>query len=807
VKISWSWLSEFVNLDDVSPRELAHRLTMSGLEVSALENKARGMERIVAGRLNKVYAHPNADKLSLTEVEVPGKILRIVCGAKNIAQGDIVPVALEGTVLPNGLKIKRTKIRGEESNGMICSESELGLAESSEGIMQLPKDTPIGTPVAKLLKLDDVILEVEVTPNRSDCLSHIGIARHVSAILDRPLRLPVISVPEQEPNAASVYKVKLEPGSGCHRYCARIIKNVTIVPSPSWLQQRLQAIGVRPVNNVVDITNFVLMEIGHPLHAFDMDKLHGSTIYARRAKINEVIVTLDGLERQLTGDDLVIADEMRPVALAGVMGGENTEVTDSTQNILLEAAWFDTRIVRHMSRRTGCSSESSYRFERGTDPESGLLSALDRAAQLIAELAGGNILKGIIDSYPDKLEKKQITLRLARAEKVLGMPLQATSALNALSRLGFLAEPTEQHNTYLVRVPGFRHDVAIEEDLIEEIAEIIGYDMIPVKAPLVPLVCKERDPKQEFIYTCRSLAAGLGLNEVLNYSFHSPLHYDRLRLPPDHAWRFALKIKNPLSEEMSLMRTALLPGLIEVLSYNQRRGQERIYLFETGAIFTPQPGETLPIEPKHLGIAITGPRYPLHWRWGKKRASADFYDLKGIIEELFRRLHVKSKIIFEPSDYPFLHPLIGFTLKALDGTELGWAGALHPEAQENYKLKETVLVAEIDLERLQPFWVKRPRLKRFSRFPAAVRDISLAVPEETNAGEVIKAIYSVGQELVKDVVPFDLYQGDELPAGTKSLAFSLTLQALDRTLLDEEMNQVQARILTHLQEKFKAQQR
>jgi phenylalanyl-tRNA synthetase beta chain len=807
VKLSWSWLADYIDIQDITPQELAHRLTMSGLEVSGIEDKSKGMETIVVGRIKQVDPHPNADKLSLTIVEILNQELHIVCGAKNIAAGNIVPIALEGTILPNGLKIKRTKIRGEESCGMICSESELGLSETSEGILHLPTDSPLGESVIKVLQLDEVTIDVEITPNRSDCLSHMGIARHLSAVLDRPLKAPSISLTEKEPMAAADYRVNAVNDSGCNRYCARIIRDVKIAPSPLWMQRRLEAVGIRPVNNIVDITNYVLMEIGHPLHAFDMDKLQGTTITARRAQTNEAIITLDGVERKLNSDDLVIADETRPIALAGVMGGQNTEVCDTTTSVLLEAAWFDTRVVRKMSRKTGCSSESSFRFERGTDPELGLLLALDRAAQLMTELAGGTLLKGIIDSYPHKIKQPQIQLRLARAEKVLGMPLDAKQSLSALSRLGFLVEPVQQEKTFNVRVPSFRHDVTIEEDLFEEIAEIIGYDKIPVTTPQVPMICPDKIQEQEFHKTVRSLTIGSGAQEILTYSFHSPAHFDRLRLPEEHDWRSALQLKNPLSEELSLMRPVLLPGLIETLSYNQRRGQDRIYLFEAGSVFVPEKDKVLPAEPKHLGLVLSGPQHPMHWRLGKKRAPTDFYDLKGIIENIMQRLHVKTRITFEVQEFPFLHPMISFVIKSADGKNLGWAGSLHPEAQENYKLKETALVSEIDLSLLYPFWIEKPGVKRFSRYPSALRDISLAVSDEIQAGDVIKAILSVGKELVTEVIPFDLYQGDELAPGTKSLAFSLTLQALDRTLQEEEMNQMQAKIISHLQSKFKAQQR
>ncbi|MBN1595346.1 phenylalanine--tRNA ligase subunit beta, partial [candidate division FCPU426 bacterium] len=660
MKVAWSWLENFVDLAGITPQELAHRLTMSGLEVSSLSNKAEGLDKVVVGKIINVSPHPNADKLSLTEVEIPGEVLRIVCGAKNIAPGDIVPVAQVGTILPNGLHIQRAHIRGEDSHGMICSETELGLAKSSDGIMHLSPEAPLGMPAMRFLHLDETVLELEVTPNRADCLSHLGIARHLSAVLNRPLRLPAVSLIENQPCACTLYQVEVEPGCGCRRYCARIIRNIKTGPSPEWLQRRLESLDIRPINNVVDVTNYVLMEIGHPLHAFDLDKLQGCTIKARRALPGESLLTLDGVDRMLSPADLVIADDKRPVALAGVMGGANTEVTAATANILLEAAWFDPQVVRAMSRRSGCASESSHRFERGTDPEIGLTLAIDRAAQLIAELAGGTVMQGIVDVYAEKLARNQIPLRLERVVRVLGMQINPDIAMAALSRLGFHAEPAEQPYSYRVWVPSFRQDVVGEEDLIEEIAELAGYDKIPVTLPLLPLTCPAVEPQQAFHRFCRLTTAALGMQEVLCYSFHGPRHWDWLRLPADHPWRQAMVVKNPLSEDMSQLRTSLLPGLIAAASFNQRHGQERIYLFEIGAVFIPRTDDLLPDEPRRLGMIITGPRHPRHWRLGNQNPPADFYDLKGIAEEFLRQLHVGPPVRFLAHPLPHLHPACSF---------------------------------------------------------------------------------------------------------------------------------------------------
>jgi phenylalanyl-tRNA synthetase beta chain len=813
VKISFSLLSKFVDLSGLTPKTLAERLTMSGMEVVGLEDRSSAWERVVVGRIRSVAPHPNADKLSVTEVEVSGEVLHIVCGAKNIAPGDVVPVALEGAVLPGDFKIKHAKIRGVESQGMICSEQELGLAPVSEGIYHLPADAPLGAPLAGVLSAGDAILEVELTPNRPDCLSHLGIARQISAILNRPLTLPQVTVPESEPRAAASAAVEIEAPDACGRYCARVIRGVRIGPSPDWLKDILGRLGSRSINNVVDITNYVLLELGHPLHAFDLSRLEGARIRVRRAQARETLVTLDGQARTLAGGELIIADALRPVALAGVMGGQDSEVGAATTDILLEAAWFDPGAVRKTARSQNLPTEASFRFERGTDWENGLLLALDRAAQLMAEIAGGRVAQGILNVQPVRPEPVLLTLNLVKAERVLGMHLDRSGTLSALSRLGFLTEATENPDLLRVRVPSFRADVTLEENLIEEIVQVLGFDHIPARAPQVRLLAPGPDPRRRFHREARTVAAGLGLCEVINYSFLGPAHFTRLRLPADHPWRSSLSLKNPLNEETSLLRPSLLPGLVETVAYNQRRGQERVLLFESGAVFVPRPGETLPGEPPHWGMALTGARYPHDWRLGKQTPELDFYDLKGVLEAWWARLPLKPTqpgapgFKFKAQEFPFLHPAVSFALTGPDQREIGWAGALHPETQGAYKLKSTLWVAEIDLDALFGFFGERHGIKNFSRFPAVVRDLAVGVPEATPAGEVMARIRESGGALLLNVEPFDVYRGTELAPQTKSLAFSLTFQAQDRTLQDEEIKTLHTQIMDHLQKTFGAKLR
>lgn len=813
MRIAFSLLSQLVDLKDITPKLLAERLTLSGLEVSGISDRSGSLDRVVVGRILKVSPHPHADKLSLTEVEVPGEVLHIVCGAKNISAGDLVPVALVGAELPGGLRIKPAVLRGETSHGMLCSERELGVSSEHAGIMHFPAGTEPGTSVAELLGLDDVLLEVEVTPNRSDCLSHLGVARQAAAVLERPLTVPAVSLQESDFAASELASVSIEPHCGCGRYCARIIRGVRIGASPAWLRRALERLGQRSVNNVVDATNYVMLMLGHPLHAFDLDRLAGPRILARQARPNEELVTLDGVVRKFSGGELVIADAERPVAVAGIMGGRDSEVTDRTTNLLLEAAWFDPRAVRRTSRGLGLTSEASFRFERGTDPEQGLTLCLDRAAQLFAELAGGTVLRGVLDSFPERPPQRHVRLRLARAEQVLGLELSWDRGLAALTRLGFRVGSAQTPGEYVVEVPSFRPDVTLEEDLIEEIAEVLGYDQIPVTTPRVLMQSPAPDPGRVFLRQAREAAAGLGATEVITYSFMDPGRFRDLALPEDHPWRTAVALRNPLNAQTSLLRTSLLPGLLETLAYNHHRGQERIYLFEVGAVYLPEPAQDLPREPQHLGAVLCGPRHPLDWRQGRTGLATDLYDLKGWVGGVWTRLRLgrpgdaEDGLKWVSAVHPFLHPDLGFDLQGPDGRTVGWAGRLHPRCQEAYKLKDEVFAAELDVAALARQRTRRTGVQAFSRFPATRRDLSLAVPETVRAGEVLAAIREAGGPTLVEATAFDLYRGEGLPAGTKSLAFALTFQAEDRTLQEEELRSLQAGILERVTRKFGAQQR
>lgn len=807
MKLSLQWLSRYLDLSGISPSELAERLTMSGIEVSAIQDLAARFHKIVTARLVRVFPHPNADKLQLTEVEIPGKTFQVVCGAKNIQADDIVPLALEGAVLPSGIVIKAAKIRGEESFGMLCSAWELGLSEDRAGILHFPPDTPLGVPIAPLVNADDILFEVEVTPNRSDCLSHLGIARHLSALFHRELHVPETVLQESEELIENKISVEIFQNLGCRRYCAKIIQGVSIQPSPDWLKSSLEKVGIRSINNVVDVTNFILMDIGHPLHVFDYRQISGQKIVVRLAKEKETLVTLDGVTRVLSGNELVIADIQKPLALAGVMGGKNSEVTPQTHDILLEAAWFEPQAVRKTIQATNCRSDSSFRFERGVDPEAGLLVALNKAADLIVKLAGGKLFKGTAESYPMQAEKRSCTLSFEKASKLLGMPVDKSNLSASLVALGLSNQLSTDNLSLNISIPTFRHDLRIEEDIVEEIAQQIGYDQIPYSYPKIALHAPEPNPKRKFIHEVKNILISSGFSETISYSFMDDRHFDWLKLSPDHLWRKTLDLQNPLSVESACLRTSLLPGLLETYMHNERRGHDRASIFEVGSVFRPISGQSLPNEPIHLGFLVAGIKEEPYWK--KNRPDSwDIFDLKGLLQTLLQRLQIPiAEDFMELRTLPFLHPELSYRLQNISKTEFGWMGALHPSCQETYKFKQSVLIGELSLDTLWDAGKSRARFHALSRFPGTSRDISIAVKEAIPVKSILRDIQAAGGPYLARVVLFDLYRGPELPEGIKSLSFSLDFQADDLTLRDDEVQGFQTAILKKLKDEYGVEQR
>jgi phenylalanyl-tRNA synthetase beta chain len=772
MKVSLNWLADYVVLPPVD--ELAKKLTFAGLEVEAIERPPHG---VVAGKILESSKHPQADKLSVTKVDFGKGATQIVCGAKNYKVGDIVPVATVGTRLSNGTEIKEAELRGVKSSGMLCSERELGLSDSHEGLMILPPDTKIGAPI------DRVTFEVNVTPNRPDALSHLGIAREIATLTGATLKSPQKPLIEGGAAASAKITVRIEDASRCLRYAARVIEGVKVKPSPTWMQERLKACGVRAINNLVDVTNYVMLEYGQPLHAFDLDKISGAQIVVRLPKPGEKLTTLDGKERALDAEDLLICDRDRPLALAGVMGGATSEVTDSTTRVLLECATFHPPAVRRTSKRHALRTESSHRFERGTDVGS-VPAIADRAAQLIAELGGGTVLTGLVDVYPRPVAKRKIALRQARILELLGVDVPAPQTGRILQSLGF----TKSGDAY--EVPLWRPDVAREEDLIEELARIRGYDTIPVQ---LPKSLGSLQPEKPFVTVerrIRAALAGEGVDEVVNYSFVAPAELAAF------GGEGGIALSNPLSAEQSVMRTTLYASLVPNVVRSVRHQASGVRFYEWAKTYRPDPrgGEgARPVAQETLEVAgvLWGLRDGAR-SWTSKDASVDFYDAKAAVEAVLSVLHIEAQWVAVES--PWYHPRASAQVTA-SGTVLGTLGELHPRAARALDAPPGVYLFQLEVEKLLAVARLVPGARPLSAFPSVRRDLALVVKAELPQAQVRKLILEIGRPLLVDAQVFDVYTGAQLAPGTKNLAFALEYRSSERTLTDEEVKQAHQRIV------------
>ncbi len=795
--ISLNWLKDFIDFEE-SPGELAEHLTMAGLEVESVQSLSEGFDHLVVGHILQKAPHPDSDHLTLCRVDVGNKELQIICGAANHQQGDKVIVALPGARLPNGMEIVPTKLRGMESFGMICSEKEMGLSEEAAGVMILPDETVVGTPAADVLGRNDILLEIDLTPNRPDCLSHFGVAREIAAWTGSSLKNPLVKMEEKEPKASTLTSVQVHEPNLCPRYTCRVIENVSIGPSPDWMQERLRAVGFRPINNVVDITNYVLMELGHPLHAFDYDLLSGNRIEVRRATEGEKTRTLDDVERTLDSEMLLICDAEKPVAIAGVMGGGNSEVNNGTRRILLEAACFQPASVRRTAKRLGLHSESSHRFERGTDIE-GLVTALDRAASLIQSLAGGTVAKGRVDVYPVPFQKRVIPLRVAKVNELLGISLSLKETSQILESLQLIVEHHEKE-TLQVGIPTFRVDLEREIDLIEEIARIYGYNRIPSTRVTATLEPGGTTRNRQLSMQVRQALIAEGFFETIHYSFHNPDDLELLGVEEGDPLRDPIGIQNPLSRDQSIMRTTLLPGLLHNLKQNLKRSSSDVRLFEVGRIYE-KSNDSPARERDRLAGVVSG--LEVLPDWDRKEREIDFFDVKAILERLMSGFGISPLQWVALDTLPFLHPGKSAWLKH-DGTSLGFLGELHPEVMKRFDLSQRPLYFDIDLEATFQVASEEVLYRQAIRFPAVERDIALVVSDTLSAGSIDATIRQVAPELIRDVRLFDLYRGKPIPADKKSLAFSIRFQAEDRTLTDKEINGVRDRIVEKLKEEFGA---
>ncbi len=799
MNVTLKWLKTYIDFE-FTPKELADRLTMLGVEVESIQQLGADLEGVVTGRVTAIRPHPNADKLVCCEVDIGGASdLQIVCGAPNVREGMLAPVATIGTTLPVGLTIKRAKLRGETSEGMLCSEKELALSDNAAGLMELPKDIPVGTPLSEALGLDDVVFELEITPNRPDCLSLIGVAREIGAETGNPLKYPSVDLRENGTDIQTRTSVTIDVPDLCPHYAARVIQGIKVSDSPAWLKQRLEAVGIGAINNIVDVTNFVLMEYGQPLHAFDYRKLAENRIVVRRATADEKITTLDEVERELTPDMLVIADAERPVALAGIMGGYDSEITETTCDVLLESAFFDPASIRATAKTLGISTEASYRFERGTDPGA-VLTALDRAAALIAELAGGTICSGTGDVfYPVVMPVNRIRLRPKRVNFVLGTRIAPAEMTEILLRLGFEVDTDQE--PYHVTVPTFRADVTREIDLIEEIARVHGYDNIPTTLPQGQIPVTTPDLKQEVHKQTKRVLLSAGMMEAVNYSFYDPNIFEKIRLAADDPRRNALKLQNPLSPEMSVLRTTLLPSLLENAQRNRNHQIDSIALFEIGNVFIREDAQQT--EPGRVAGILAGQIG--EGTYSDPSRSPDFFDIKGVVERMLEICGIADWTLQKTASQTF-HPGRHAEVRVGD-TSLGIFGEAHPQVLENYGLPYKAYLFEFALDKLEACAVFKKRFEPLSIYPKIVRDLAIVVDASVRSDMPTALIYEAGGETVDSVRLFDVYEGEQVAEGKKSLAYTITYHSPTETLTDKAVNARHEKVIQRLNQALGAELR
>jgi phenylalanyl-tRNA synthetase beta chain len=784
MRVGLKWLEDYVRVD-VPVGKLVELLNLSGTKVEAVHEPGRSLDGIVVAEVLAIEEHPNADNLTLVDVRVDGDTERVVCGARNFGVGDKVPYARVGAKLP-GLEIAERKIRGEVSRGMLCSAAELGISKDHSGILVLPADAAEGQDVVSLLGLDDTVLELEITPNRPDCMGMIGIAREVAALLGNELRIPEVALPTGDSGAP---RVKLADPAGCPRYVAYLIEGVQVGPSPSWMATRLLGAGLRSISNVVDATNYVLLETGHPLHAFDADRVHERSIVVRRARRGEKLTTLDGVERALTTGDLLIADPKEALALAGIMGGDRSEVSATTTSVILEAAYFDPSTIGRTSRRLDLLTEASTRFERGTDPD-GLTFAAARCAGFISEAPP----TGVVDEYPAVVEHRTVTLRPERTSALLGFEVSTNEQVKHLRSVGLSV--AEREEALDVEVPGYRPDIHQEVDLIEEVARLAGFERLPSSLPkggaggLEPLQASER--------ALRRALVGMGITEAWTPSLGSAGELADLGLADAHPGRKMVAIANPMSEQADKLRTTLLPGLLRAVAHNVAHRMDDVALFEIARIFEPS-SRRLPDEPLILGAAFCGDRSSKAWdrdavRWG-------FFEAKGALEAACASLGVE--IATTPSEGAPYHPTRAALVHVGD-TTAGSLGELHPTVCASFDVPEGTVVFEVALAPVFDALPERVKVSDVPRFPPITLDLAIVVDDSVAASDVRATIESAGGDELASVELFDLYRGEQVPDGKKSLAYALEMRAPDRTLTDADAVAVKERIVAALRATFEA---
>ncbi len=797
MRVSYRWLKSYVDID-ADVYEVANRLTMAGLEVESVEDRYPYLKKVITSKILEIRNHPKADLLKICKVTDGKKEYQIVCGAPNLKVNTIVPLALPGTTLPSGVSVQETTIRGEKSEGMLCSSKELNLGDDASGLWILPENTSLGLPLDKAIGIEDSIIDLSITPNRGDCLSVIGLARELSAIYEKPLKFPEIVLVEEGPPIETVARVDIEDPEKCFRYAARVIFDVKVGESPSWLKERLESAGIRAINNIVDVTNYVMLEMGQPLHAFDYERLADHRIVVKCLEKGTKFITLDGQERYLFDDSLMICDGKGPVAVAGIMGGEFSGIYEDTKHVLIESAFFNPISTRRTSRKLKLSTESSYRFERTVDPE-GVITALDRATQLMYELAGGKIAKGRIDVYPVPFKRPSLELRVDKANKYLGTNLSSNEMASLLKRLFMDVKIREDGNLEVIP-PSFRQDIKREVDLTEEIARIYGYDKIPVEKPIIQMADIEPNDHLRLRDELKNFMKGLGFKEIITYSFISQKAIEKLRFPKGDERLNPVRILNPLSEEQAVMRTTLVPSILMTASHNIGRQNVDLRLFELSKIFMTRRDRVLPDEIFYLVALIVGKREE---KLLYKKSEVDYSDIKGVAEAVFEFLRIENPI-YRPVNttrFPYMDPASSASILVKE-EEIGCVGELNPLVAESFDIKYPVWLLELNFEKLFELRKTDVRFNPLPKFPSVVRDLAVVVDKAFMVQDGIAFILSLGETLLEEVEILDIFESPQLGESLKSVTYRLTYRSYERSLTDEEVNEVHQRIAKTMTEHF-----
>ena len=793
---SLSWIKTYVPDLDVTAQEYTDAMTLTGTKVEGFTELDADLDKIVIGQIDKIEKHPDADKLIICQVNIGTESVQIVTGAPNVKEGDKVPVVLDGgrvagghdgKMTPGGIKIKKGKLRGVESFGMMCSIEELGSTremypEAPEyGIYIFPEDAVVGESAVKALGLDDVVFEYEITSNRVDCYGVLGIAREAAATFQKKFCPPIVEVKENDEKASDYVKVTVEDPELCPRYCARVVKNVKIGPSPKWMQRCLASNGIRPINNLVDITNYVMEEFGQPMHAYDLDTIANQEIVVRRAGKDEKFVTLDGQERIMDENVLMICDGEKAVGIAGIMGGENSMITDDVKTVLFEAACFDGTSIRLSSKRIGLRTDASGKFEKGLDPNNAQ-AAIDRACQLMEELGAGEVVGGMVDVCSETREPSRVKFEPEKINKLLGTSLTKEEMIDYLGRV----ELAYDEKTDEIVAPTFRQDIHCNADVAEEVARFYGYDKIPMTLPTGEATTGKLPFKLRIQEVARDIAEYCGFSEGMSYSFESPKVFDKLCIPEDSDLRKVITISNPLGEDYSIMRTSTLNGMLASLSTNYNRRNKDVRLYELGNIYLPKslPITELPDERTMFTLGMYG--------------KGDFFDMKGVCEEFFEKIGMKKKVTYDPnSGKPFLHP--GRQANMIyEGKVVGYLGEVHPAVADNYSIGEKAYIAVIDILDVLEFAGFNHKYTGIAKYPAVTRDLSLVVPHAVLAGQIEEIFDQRGGNILESYQLFDIYEGEQIEKGFKSMAYSLVFRAHDKTLGENEISAAMKKIMNGL---------